>query len=64
MSSQLSGGYDSESVIPFAPAAKNAAPLDSADQLDKAGHNGFALNAPVKRGAQSRECYGGRLGAV
>jgi outer membrane PBP1 activator LpoA protein len=38
MSSQLSGGYDSESVIPFAPAAKNAAPLDSADQLDKAGH--------------------------
>jgi outer membrane PBP1 activator LpoA protein len=34
----LSGGYDSESVIPFAPAAKNAAPLDSADQLDKAGH--------------------------
>jgi outer membrane PBP1 activator LpoA protein len=38
MSSQLSGGHDSESVIPFAPAAKNAAPLDSADQLDKAGH--------------------------
>jgi outer membrane PBP1 activator LpoA protein len=38
MSSQLSGGYDSESVIPVAPAAKNAAPLDSADQLDKAGH--------------------------
>jgi outer membrane PBP1 activator LpoA protein len=38
MSSQSSGGYDSESVIPFAPAAKNAAPLDSADQLDKAGH--------------------------
>jgi hypothetical protein len=36
MSSQLSGGYESESVIPFAPAAKNAAP-ESADQLDKAG---------------------------
>jgi hypothetical protein len=32
----LSGGYESESVIPFAPAAKNAAP-ESADQLDKAG---------------------------
>ena len=37
MSSQLSGGYDSESVIPFAPAAKNAAPPDNADQLDRAG---------------------------
>ena len=37
MGGQLSGGYESEVVIPFAPAAKNAAPLDSADQLDKAG---------------------------
>jgi len=36
MGSQLRGEYDSESVIPFAPAAKNAAP-DSGDQLDKAG---------------------------
>jgi hypothetical protein len=36
MSSQLSGEYESESVIPFAPAGKNPAP-DSADQLDKAG---------------------------
>jgi hypothetical protein len=31
------GGYESESVIPFAPAAKSAAPPDGADQLDKAG---------------------------
>jgi hypothetical protein len=38
MNVQSTGGaYESESVIPFAPAAKNAAP-DSADQLDKAGH--------------------------
>jgi hypothetical protein len=37
MSGQSSGEYESESVIPFAPAAKNAAPPDSADQLDKAG---------------------------
>jgi hypothetical protein len=37
MSSQLRGGYESESVIPFAPAAKNQAPPESADQLDKAG---------------------------
>ena len=37
MGSQSSGEYESESVIPFAPAAKNAAPPDSADQLDKAG---------------------------
>jgi hypothetical protein len=36
MGSQLSGGYQSESVIPFAPAAKNPVP-DNADQLDKAG---------------------------
>jgi hypothetical protein len=38
MGSQLSGEYESESVIPFAPAAKNAATPDSADQLDNAGH--------------------------
>jgi hypothetical protein len=37
MSSQVRGGYESESVIPFAPAAKNQAPPESADQLDKAG---------------------------
>jgi hypothetical protein len=38
MSSQPTGGtYELESVIPFAPAVKSAAP-DSADQLDKAGH--------------------------
>jgi hypothetical protein len=37
MSNQLNGGYESESVIPFAAAAKNAAQPDSADQLDKAG---------------------------
>jgi regulator of sigma D len=34
MSSQSSGEYESESVIPFAPAAKNVA---ADDQLDKAG---------------------------
>ena len=39
MSSQLRGdAYASESVIPFTPAAKTAAPPDGADQLDKAGH--------------------------
>ena len=39
MSSQLRGdAYESESVIPFTPAAKTASPPDSADQLDKAGH--------------------------
>ena len=37
MGSQLSGEYESESVIPFAPAAKNATTPDSADQLDNAG---------------------------
>ena len=37
MSNQLNGGYEFESVIPFAAAAKNAAQPDSADQLDKAG---------------------------
>jgi hypothetical protein len=43
MASQLSSGYESESVIPFAPAAKSAAPPDSADQLDKAGHTILSL---------------------
>jgi outer membrane PBP1 activator LpoA protein len=39
MSSQLRGEpHESESVIPFTPAAKTASPPDSADQLDKAGH--------------------------
>ena len=39
MSSQLRGdAYESQSVIPFTPAAKTASPPDSADQLDKAGH--------------------------
>jgi hypothetical protein len=37
MGSQLGGGYESESVIPFAQGAKNAAQPDSADQLDNAG---------------------------
>jgi hypothetical protein len=38
MSLQPTGGaYESESVIPFAPAVNNAA-ADSSDQLDKAGH--------------------------
>jgi hypothetical protein len=38
MSSQLSGGkYESESVIPFAPAAAKSVAPDNADQLDKAG---------------------------
>jgi hypothetical protein len=38
MGMQSSGGaYEPDSVIPFAPAAKNAAPRDGADQLDKAG---------------------------
>ena len=38
MGMQSSGGaYESESAIPFAPAAKNAAPPEGADQLDKAG---------------------------
>jgi outer membrane PBP1 activator LpoA protein len=37
MGGQLNGGYESESVIPFTPAAKDAALPDSADQLDKAG---------------------------
>jgi hypothetical protein len=36
MGSQSRSGYDSESVIPFAPTAKTAT-LDNADQLDKAG---------------------------
>ena len=38
MSMQPTGGArESESVIPLAPASKNATP-DRADQLDKAGH--------------------------
>jgi hypothetical protein len=38
MGSQLRGDpYHSESVIPFAPAAKNQTPPETADQLDKAG---------------------------
>jgi hypothetical protein len=37
MGNQLSGGYESESVIPFAPTAKNAGQPDNADQLDNAG---------------------------
>jgi len=41
--SQSSSGYGSESVIPFAPAAKNAAPPEGADQLDKAGHTILSL---------------------
>jgi hypothetical protein len=42
MSRQSSGEYDSESVIPFTPAARSAAP-DSADQLDKAGQTILGL---------------------
>ena len=37
MGNRLSGGYESESVVPFAPAAKNATQPDTADQLDNAG---------------------------
>jgi hypothetical protein len=42
MGSQARGDYDSESVIPFAPAAKNAA-SGGADQLDKAGQTILGL---------------------
>jgi hypothetical protein len=42
MSRQSSGEYDSESVIPFTPAARSAAP-DGADQLDKAGQTILGL---------------------
>src|ERR1700686_2979700 len=42
MSSQSSDEYESESVIPFGPTAKNAAP-DGADQLDKAGQTILGL---------------------
>jgi hypothetical protein len=35
-SASASAGYASESVIPFAPAAKNAVP-NGVDQLDTAG---------------------------
>jgi hypothetical protein len=40
MSSQSRGEYESESVIPFAPAAKNVA---ADDQLDKAGQTILSL---------------------
>jgi hypothetical protein len=43
MGSQSSGEYESESVIPFAPVAKSAAPPESADQLDKAGQTILSL---------------------
>ncbi len=36
MGSQARGEYDSESVIPFTPAARSGAP-DGVDQVDKAG---------------------------
>jgi chromosome segregation ATPase len=52
MGSQLSGGYESESVIPFAPAAKNAAQPDSTDQLDKAGQTILRL---LQRAASTAE---------
>ena len=42
MGSQARGDYDSKSVIPFAPAAKNAA-SGGADQLDKAGQTILGL---------------------
>jgi hypothetical protein len=42
MGSRARGGYDSKSVIQFAPAAKNAAP-DNVDQLDKAGQTILGL---------------------
>ena len=42
MGSQARGDYDSESVIQFAPAAKNAA-SGGADQLDKAGQTILGL---------------------
>ena len=42
MGSQARGDYDLESVIPFAPAAKNAA-SGGADQLDKAGQTILGL---------------------
>jgi hypothetical protein len=42
MSRQSNGEYDSESVIPFTPAARSAAP-DGADQLDKAGQTILGL---------------------
>ncbi len=42
MGSQARGEYESESVIPFAPAAKNAA-SGGADQLDKAGQTILGL---------------------
>jgi hypothetical protein len=42
MSRQSSGESDSESIIPFTPAARIAAP-DGADQLDKAGQTILGL---------------------
>ena len=42
MGSQARGDYDLKSVIPFAPAAKNAA-SGGADQLDKAGQTILGL---------------------
>ena len=42
MGSRVRDDHDSESVIPFAPAAKKAAP-DRADQLDKAGQTILGL---------------------
>jgi hypothetical protein len=41
MSRQLRDEYESESVVPFTP--KDAAPPDSADQLDKAGQTILTL---------------------
>ena len=42
MGSQARGDYDSESVVQFAPAAKNAA-AGGPDQLDKAGQTILGL---------------------
>ncbi len=42
MGSQARGDYGSESVIPFTPAAKTAAP-DGVDQVDKAGQTILGL---------------------
>ena len=42
MGSQARGDYGSESVIPFTPAARTAAP-DSVDQVDKAGQTILGL---------------------
>ena len=42
MDSQARGEFDSESVIPFTPAARSAAP-DAVDQVDKAGQTILGL---------------------